>query len=79
MISRLLAVKKIETERIQESIWMEKDMEKESLFGITDRFSKENGRVERRMALGSGSHPKVTTMKGNGSKTDRMEKDIFFT
>jgi hypothetical protein len=58
---------------------MEKDMEKEILFGITDRFSKENGRVERRMALGSGSHPKVTTMKGNGSKTDRMEKDIFFT
>lgn len=57
---------------------MEKDMGKENLFGIMDRFSKESGRMVRRMASGFGNRQKVTTMKGNGLIIDRMVMDISF-
>jgi len=58
---------------------MEKDMVEANSLGTMVKLLKGNGKVERKMDMESGNHPKETITKVNGLTIDKMEKDIIIT
>ena len=50
-----------------------------NLLGTMVKLLTGNGKVERKMDMESGNHPKETITKVNGLTIDKMEKDIIIT
>ena len=78
IIQRLVDLKKIEMEFIQESSLKANDMGKENLYGIMDSHSKENGEMVKKMGLDCGDRLAEIIMKVNGKITGKMVKDSMF-
>lgn len=66
MVSKCQDAKGILMEFTLVSFSMVKDMVKENGFGIMDKFTKDNGSLERKMVMVFGNRPKEIHMKVNG-------------
>lgn len=78
IIQRLADLKKIGMEFIQESLSKANAMEKESLYGIMGKLSKDNGETVKRMDLDCGDHLVEIITKVNGKIIGKMAKDSMF-
>ncbi len=45
--------------------------------GIMDNLLKDNGKMEQKMDMEFGNLPKVIFMRGSGSSTDNMAKELI--